>query len=256
MAEESSSSPKLLGVPSYGYVVPLWKPLSRRSKFTIVHDVPAHLARRLRERKLSAALLTPIDYARDYAMYRIIRDAAVSSIGASGTILLNFRSGLHDIQSIAFDPSSSSEVVLAKIVLAEKYELTPAVIPVIGTLEEMLAKADAALMLGDPTRHHERETMLDIVEEWTDIADVPYVHNVWVSREHELSSDQINLIRQAPTSIQDGSSPAKGNDEANRLSFSLSEDGLGGLNEFLRMAYYHKILQDMPDLKLFRKNEL
>lgn len=128
MSEEQS--PKILGVPSLSYTRPLWLPLRKRTEYNIHEDLPANLAIRLRNNSIHAALLSPTDYARDYAMYRIVPHAGVASKGESGTILLSFTKGLKSIQTVAVDPSSASEIVLCRIVLAEKYNISPSFVPV------------------------------------------------------------------------------------------------------------------------------
>ena len=114
-----------LGVPSVFYTKPLTVHLAERDLFARQVDVPAQHAVRLREHELDAAFLTPIDYARDSSEYRIVPGVGVSSASATGSISLVFHDEIQTVNTVAIDPSSSSEIILAKIILAEEYELEP-----------------------------------------------------------------------------------------------------------------------------------
>ena len=113
---------KRLGVPSAFYARPLTAHLAERDVFARQVDVPAQHALQLREHELDAAFLTPIDYARDSSEYRIVPGVGVSSASATGSISLIFHDNLHTIRTVAIDPSSVSEIILTKVILAEEYE--------------------------------------------------------------------------------------------------------------------------------------
>lgn len=255
-------SPISLGVPPFLYARPLWISLREHHDFAIVRDVPAQLALKLRGSELTAALLSPIDYARDYSTYRIIPHVGISSEGASECVLLYFNKGLRDLRTVAIDPSSTAEIVLTKLVLVEKYGISPSFLPTIGEVESQLQKADAALLVGDrsmlPTPQPEA---IDIIDEWTDLTGFPYVHNFWVSREGALSVSEMNSI------VEAGKQPQKEvpsipfldigeQDELEikeylgRFKYTLDEALLTAVSEFLRMAYYHGVLQDIPDVQV------
>ncbi|MGA9116244.1 MAG: MqnA/MqnD/SBP family protein [Bacteroidota bacterium] len=227
----------------------------------IVHDVPAVNARRLRERELDAAFLSPLDFARDSAGYLLAGHAGAVSRGGNGLITLHFRDNLHTIRTLAADPSSASEIVLARIVLGEEFETVPAIVPVRGSLEEMLAKADGALLAGDAALRgtHAHRTWVDLVDLWHDMTDLPFVHGCWVTREGGLAPEAAAsfdaparpagnpgaLVLGASGGTREGMDPE---DYFPLIAYRLDEEALRGFREFLHYAYYHGVIRDIPEM--------
>ena len=260
------TSPCRLGVPQDFYCAPLVAHLAEPELFTRHRDVPARLALQLRERKLDAAFLSPIDYGRESSAYEIVPEVGISSAQGTGTVSLIFRDEhLHTVSTVAVDPSSTAEIVLAKIVLAEEYELEPKFVPISGTVEQVLLHADAVVLAGDASlrevdRHPNR---IDLVEAWTEMTTLPYVHGVWCTRHGALTPELIQQIQQAAgkgvasldtlaAEIPQGTFPAHSRallgDYLHAFSYTLTELDLDGFQEFLRFAFYHGVLPDVGDV--------
>lgn len=239
---------KRLGITPFRHVRPVANLLRQRAgaAFELVEDFPSQLALKLREHRLDGALLSPIDFAREYQMYRLVPRVAIVSRGASNESLLFFHEGSRKISTIAVDPRFTSEVVLAHLVLVEKFETHPKIVPTIGTLTEMLQKADAALVTGDQLPEaHDQINRLDLVEEWEDITDLPFVHGVWVTREGVLTEPELRLISNAV--------PVDGSEESANQSphfrYNFDDEAVDGMIEFFRIAYYHGVLRDIPEVR-------
>jgi chorismate dehydratase len=267
------SNAKRLGVVDALYCQPLFYDLAGVKGFVPVTDVPARNALHLRARELDAAFLTPIDYARESSDYRIVPGIGVASQQGSGTVCIFFKDNLHTISSVAIDPSSISEIVLSRIILAEEFDLNPSFIPAQGTLDELLHKADAAVLSGDAclTVAEAHPNQLDLVEAWNDLTGLPYVHGFWCGREGAL--DQQDVERLQASVEHNLSSP---NDFARVLhaharsasfplafyrsyldafSYQLTEEDIAGLGEFIRYAYYHSVLPDVAEINFYRFDE-
>lgn len=260
---------KTLGISAHLYCEPLRGSGEVDLPFTWIVNSAARNAIGLKERELDAAFLTPISYARESSLYYIVPGVAVASAGADATITLHVREGLHNVSTIAVDPSSSSEIVLTKIILAECFDLSPKIVPFSGSLEEALAKADAALLVGDPSlrAQEDHESALDLVEEWNEMTGLPYVHGFWCGREHALTMEEIRLLQQARTAglgdldglssrapiahTLDRYSPAAIHDYLDGLTFAFTEDEQEGVREFNRYAFYHAVLPDIPELQFY-----
>ncbi|MEW6509697.1 MAG: MqnA/MqnD/SBP family protein [Bacteroidota bacterium] len=248
-------SAKHLGIPESLYCRPFIEGLRDEDSFRLVHEQPAEIARRLETRGLDAAFLSPIDYARNASEYLIIPGSAVSSAEGNNAVVIHFREGATNVRTLAVRPSSASDIVLARIMLAERFDLNPRIVPVMGALEEMLAKADAALLTADAAMEYalSRPSALDLVEEWIAATDLPYVHGFWAGREDSLSKHEWDIIAGAAdrgyTSLQAQGEPVAGALET--FSYDLTDDVQEGIREFLRYAYYHGILPDVPDLRFF-----
>ncbi|MGB6032119.1 MAG: MqnA/MqnD/SBP family protein, partial [Bacteroidota bacterium] len=128
---------KTFGIPPHYYCRPLVEALAKESSCELRVSAPAVLAMHLRDRLLHTAFLTPLDYARNASEYRIIPGAAVTSRSPSGPISLHFQGGGQELSTLAVDPSSSAEIILARIILAEEFDSFPALVPVRGSVEDM-----------------------------------------------------------------------------------------------------------------------
>ncbi len=262
-----------LGVSEALFLKPLLEGLDApASQFDLAVDLPAALAVSFNNRpeNLRGAFLSPIDYGRHGGEYQILPGISVSSKTPTGSAKLFVNDGTKNITRLAVDVRVTSEIILAKILLQEKFpNLSPQeksiqFIPMMPDLPAMLKKADAALVASfvpqpEPTGE---VFCMDLVEEWFDLTGLPYVHGFWVVREGQWEDSELNVLRSArDQGIQNMSTIAS------RAATSLSEKicreylasfsyGLGpeeeeGISEFLRYSYYHGVLGDVPDLNFF-----
>lgn len=222
----------------------------------------------LREQMLDAAFLSPIDYARESSEYSILSGIAVSSKQATETVVLHFRDGIRNISTLAVDPSSTSEIILATILLCEEFDVRPTLIPASGSLDVMLQKAEAALLVGNAALMEPAasKNKLDLIEMWNDMTELPYIHGVWCCRERDLTSDIVLKLRHAKDQgvaalAEIGHEESTGSKEQHpaasitryleSFSYDFSESARDGLSEFLRYAYYHGVLPDVADLHFY-----
>ena len=238
-------------------VQPLFRWLKEENKFILRESNPAELAIKLRQKELDGAFLSPIDFAKDYSMYRIIPRVAAVSRKASGTIILVFKEDTRTIRSIGADPAYGSEIVLASIILAEKFETYPQIIPTSKGPECLNQNADACLVCGNAAlKLSGYNNKIDLVDEWYDLTELPYVHGFWVTRENALTKEEIDSIiksgEDTSTHIIE-STNADVQSESSLVSFSFGEIEIQGVVEFLRMAYYHGILKDIPEVRFIGK---
>jgi predicted solute-binding protein len=117
------STRTLIGIPGDISCRPLSEALRRSGEFEIVHDAPATLALRLERRGLGGALLSPIDYARNASEYLIVPGSAVSSQSGNESIVIHFRQNVRAVKTLAVQPVSASDIILARILLAERFDI-------------------------------------------------------------------------------------------------------------------------------------
>lgn len=264
-----------LGVSDALYLQPLLYGLEKEdSNVELLVDLPAQSALKLRKRadNLQCAFLSPIDYARYGSEYRIVPGVGVSSSVPTDTIQLFIKSSAHDIMTVAVDIRVTSEIILAKIILLEKFpnltegEKAMQFLPMLPNLDQMLSKADAALIVNlSPNTHVSQETFaLDLVEEWNDLTDLPYVHGFWVGREEDTGIEIARELIRAKTlgvshvdhiaeqaSQQRGLSPEEARTYFSRFSYDFGTDQEESLSEFMRYAFYHGVIPDVPDIQFF-----
>jgi predicted solute-binding protein len=77
-------------------------------------------------------------------------------------------------------------MMLAQVILAERFGVRPQVFPHPADLAEMLENADAALLIGDAALRVDPATMpfetLDLGAEWVALTGLPMVFAVWAGR--------------------------------------------------------------------------
>ncbi|HWP82170.1 MAG TPA: MqnA/MqnD/SBP family protein [Bacteroidota bacterium] len=269
--------PLTLGIPDALYTKPLLYVLGESDPpITVVRDIPAQIAlnfsKRIPPLSEGCAFLSPIDYARYGGEYRIVPDVAVSSEVPTGTIQLIIKPETRNISTIAVDIRGTSEIVLAKILLQEKYRnlatsaQTIQFIPMMPDVEAMLKKADAALVMNYfPTSTILRNYfVLDLVEAWKDLTDLPYLHGFWVVREGQVKSEDIRLLIRAR---EEGVAQmeeivqlaAQEHDlqveHASRyfssFNYDLRSAEHDSLSEFIHYAFFFGVLPDAPDINFF-----
>jgi chorismate dehydratase len=264
-----------LGVSEASYLRPLLYGLRDASaNLELLVDIPSQLAVNLQQRigSLRCAFLSPIDYARHGGDYLIVPGVGVSSSSPSKTIQLFINSNVRNVRTMAVDISVTSEIILAKIILAEKFpneepSKSPIqFIPMLAQRGEMLRRADAALVVNfHPFIQSPDEPFaLDLVEEWNDLTGLPYLHGMWVGHDDPESGDFVpRLVRakeQGILHLAENAEVIAGERNIPRdsarsylagFSYGLGEEEQAGLSEFLRYAYFYGILPDVPDLNFF-----
>jgi predicted solute-binding protein len=256
------------------YLKPILFGLDRaESPFDLVVDVPAKNALNFSKRSegIRSAFLSPIDYARHGAEYCIVPNICVASSNQTNSIQLVLKSDLRNIERIAIDLRFTSEIILAKIILSEKYRNQRSnsefqFVPMMPDVDSMLAKADAALLVNDRPHLIERPGTftLDLVEEWNDMTDLPYLHGFWVGREEELSdieakalltakNNGVLLKNQITQSIaqQQNLSLEETSHYISAFSYDFGEREEESLYEFMQYAYYHGVIGDVPEIRFF-----
>ena len=277
MPEETKN---VIGVSEATYLRPLLYGLSNSEDYLDLRvDIPAQLPIELQKRtgNLRCAFLSPIDYARRGGDYCIVPGVGVSSVNRSNTIQLFINPDVHDIEKIAVDIRVTSEIILAKIILAEKFpnressKKTLQFLPMLPNRDEMLHKADAALIVNlHPVEDVEEEPFaLDLVEEWFDMTGLPYVHGCWVGHDEEdLGSVIRELLRSKDRGIAHIGQIADVlavekklprqfvSQYLSNFSYDFGELEQESMTEFMKYAYFHGILPDVPDLNFFEVGPL
>ncbi len=148
---------------------------------------PAAIADRLREGTLDAGLVPSIELARIPGL-AVVPGLAIAAMHEVRSVLLVARVPVGEIETVALDENSRTSAVLTRLILAERYGLDPVYRPAGADLAEMLAGADAALLIGDPALAVDREryVVLDLAGEWLEMTGLPFVFAVWAVRDEAL----------------------------------------------------------------------
>ena len=102
------------------------------------------------------------------------------------------RRTIRDVRSIALDTSSRTSVALVRVLCAREFRIRPMLDSSGPRLDEMLAKADAGLLIGDNALFLESDgrtplNKIDLGEVWTRSTGLPFVYAFWAGRPDVLT---------------------------------------------------------------------
>ena len=244
------------------YTQPLYCTLQGSASAELLFDTPAVHIDRLMSKESDAAFVHPMDYGINSSDLIIYPGVGVSANGFAGTVRLYLRENLQDIKSMAVGTVTTTDVVLTRVVLGEKYDSAPAIVPVAGTVEAMLAKADCALVAGEPL--HSIQTkypFIDLVDEWSDITELPFVHSICVGRSESFNKELSDLlivsqergkselrILADELSKDRTQSPDAIYEFLSQFSYTFDDRSRESLETFFHMAFFHGLMGDVPEI--------
>jgi chorismate dehydratase len=180
-----------------------------QGKYDLSFTVPSQCAEDLRTGRADVAIIPAIEYQRIDDLV-ILPEMAIASKKQVRSLLIVSKRPVREVSSFALDRSSRSTQALTRILCAEKWKIAPNFSEAIPDLAEMLAQADAALLIGDPALRislgiekkrqpgAEGQTMCpaavlgitssemlhfyDVVGEWRSLTGLPAVLAVWAAR--------------------------------------------------------------------------
>jgi len=152
------------------------------------------------------------------------------------------------------DTSSRTSVALSTILLKREYGVSPDAVPMAADLDAMLARAEAALIIGDIALFLDHEAAgvrkIDLGELWTATTGLPFVYAVWAGWPAAVTAEEVVLLqraRDAGVADSDGVARAYYPDDPTRqavaekylrdnIRYYLGAEELEGLRTFYRYA--------------------
>jgi chorismate dehydratase len=243
-----------IGAVTYLNARPLVYGLERSARFHLRYDVPSECARLLHAHEIDVGLIPSIEYLRGPVPYALVPGPAVISRGTVASVAIYTRRDPDDIRTIAMDTSSCTSVALATVVLQRRFRVTPEPAPMAPDLDAMLARADAALIIGDSALFLDHAAggahKIDLGHEWTELTGLPFVYACWTGWPRALDrADVLSLQRARNEGVaqSDAVAAAYYPDDTARQSIArrylrdniryfLGDDELEGLKTFFRYA--------------------
>lgn len=178
--------------------------------FDISYTIPSACARALGEGTADIGIIPAAAYTTvpDLA---IIPDVAIAARRAVRSILLVSKMPIGQVNTVALDTSSMTSVALTKILFAKWLGGEREYSAVAPNLDEMLARCDAALLIGDPALQVDRNRFvtLDLAEEWIGRTGKSFVFAFWAVRQQALVGRDAPAITKVFQSSRDhGLQPA------------------------------------------------
>jgi len=188
-----------------------------QGKYDLSFTVPSQCAEDLREGRADVAIIPAIEYQRIEDLV-ILPDMAIASKKLVRSLLIVAKKPIEQVTSFALDRSSRSTQALVRILCAEKWNIAPNFFEAAPDLKDMLAQADAALVIGDPALRlslgvendsraradgqivcqaatlgitsPELLHVYDVVGEWRSLTGLPAVLAIWAAR-REVATPEV-----------------------------------------------------------------
>jgi chorismate dehydratase len=261
-------NPVRLGAVSYLNTKPLVEGLGERTDlFSLRFDVPAQCAALLHENRIDVGLIPAIEYLR--GDYRIVPDIAIGSDGPVASVVIFSRVPVERITTLALDISSRTSVALTRILCASKWHIAPKLTPSEPDIRAMLARADAALVIGDPVLSFDAAAAglhtIDLGSEWKALTGLPFVYAVWSGRPGVLGPAHVEALQAArqrgEAAIAAIAAREAGGDRrrtervrrylSDNLRYPLGEREIAGLRRFHELASDKGLVPGLRPLRFY-----
>jgi chorismate dehydratase len=193
-----------------------------RGRYDLSFTVPSLCAEALRAGKVDVAIIPAVEYQRTDGMV-VLPEMAVAAKGEVRSILVLAKKPIEHAKRIALDTNSRSSVALTRLLSKGFWGIDPEFIDSPPDPAAMLAKADAALLIGDPALRirlkvdallakapdakgcgcdeatSQREDQIvpgvdtlfvyDVAEQWRQMTGKPCVLAIWVGRSELITPE-------------------------------------------------------------------
>ena len=171
----------------------------------LTKDTPDHLNDALVEGRLDIGPISLVEYLRHAEELVVLPDLAVGSDGPVLSVVLTSAVPLDEIRTVALGSTSRTSVLLARMLLEERWGVRPTYVTMPPDIPLMLREADAAVTIGDvalrATYDAERLgpdyplRLVDLGAAWREWTGLPMVFAVWAAR-REYAQDHPGAVKE------------------------------------------------------------
>lgn len=257
-------TPVRIGAVAYLNARPLVHGLRSCSEYSLVLDTPGALSDKLRLGEIDVGLIPIVEYLRGVGD-TIVPGICIASDGPVDTVKLFSRIPLQKLQAVAVDSGSRTSVALLRVLLAERYGVTPDFHTFRPDLREMLRAYEAALLIGDAAFTDSGAPHIwDLGQGWSELTNLPFVYAVWVVG---ANVDAARVAAWLTASMRTGmaeldkiardAAGALGHDASQLqrylgelLHYSLGERQLRGIEAFQKLCARYNVVTSSRGLRL------
>jgi chorismate dehydratase len=167
------------------------------------------------------------------------------------------------------DINSRTSVALTRILCASKWGIAPKLLPGEPSPREMLARADAALVIGDRALDFDAAAAgvdtIDLGAEWKAMTGLPFVYAVWSGRAGAVTTAHVNELQAArargEAAIHEIAQQESGGDArraerverylSDNLRYPLGEREIAGLRRFHELAAEQGLVPGQRRLRFY-----
>ncbi|MCL6472358.1 MAG: menaquinone biosynthesis protein [Firmicutes bacterium] len=155
----------------------------------LIKGTPTELNKMLIEGKLDISPISSIEYCRNYKDLMLLPNIAVAADGEVKSILFVSKVpiGEMDGRTVALTNTSATSQALTRIILRDKYKVSPKYFVCPSDLPQMMMEADGALLIGDDAlrtlyKPPQDLYLYDLGREWKELTGRRMVFAVWAVR--------------------------------------------------------------------------
>jgi chorismate dehydratase len=187
-----------VGGVSFINTLPLIYGLEDHPDVQLLLDTPSVCYKKLIAREVDVALI-PVMGLQYNDSIRALKGLGIAAVNRTESIYLFARKPLDRLSTVATDSSSMTSVALLKIILKQKYNVTPHFESKdVDNLHGLLREYDAALVIGDDAILAEKTDYdhYDLATEWYSLARLSFVFAVWACS-RPLEQQEMDLLRKS-----------------------------------------------------------
>jgi chorismate dehydratase len=229
--------------------------------FELHKDTPDQLNAALVRGDLDIGPISLVEYLRNADDLLLLPDLAVGSDGPVLSVNMVSSKPLAEIETLALGSTSRTGVLLAQMLLEQRYGVKPDTFRCPPDITEMLLEADAGVVIGDVALRALYEapalglTVTDLGEAWREWTGLPMVFAVWAVRRdfaeahpglvkdvhgaflrsRDLCLNELDQVAVAAARWEPFDAPTLAS-YFRALDFSLGERQVAGIREFARRA--------------------
>lgn len=247
-----------IGAVSYLNSKPLIEDLAALApQADLVLDYPSRLADELMMGGLDVALV-PSVVVLLASGFEIVGDACVATHGPVLSVKMYSRVPASQIRTLALDAGSRTSATLVRILLAERFNVFPEVVPLPLEQGYRDCNTDALLLIGDRAIHEPEESFectWDLGEEWIAETGLPFVFALWAARSsvdlagvhsslnlsRDRGVDRLDQIASREAPLLGLTTQTTVDYLRNNLYYKLGPKERAGLNRFQQLAVKYQL---------------
>ena len=247
---------------------------AQRGKFRLEFTTPARCADAVARGQADVGIIPSIEVPRMEGT-EVVPGISIASKRLVKSVLLISKVPIDRVRTVAMDNSSRTSAALVTVLLRRSYGLDFQSAPADPDLEQMLKRADAALLIGDPALTFQLEVesqkskaqdvlVYDLAAEWKKLTARPFVFAVWAGLPevglgdfvHDFQESRDEGLRHLDA-IASEWGPRLGLAEsavklylAENINYDLDEENLAGLRLFYKLAEEEGLIPAGKELRL------
>ena len=177
-----------IGCVSYLNARPLIEGLDERDDLSVRFDVPSRLLEDLHARRVAIALCPIIDFYTSEQPLTIVPAGGIGCAGETLTVRIFSKTPIAGIAEIHADTDSHPSVALMRILLAERFDIRPRIIPYHArehvAQHRLVDRPEAMLLIGDKVvtdSPRAVEYPHQLGQAWAEWTGLPLVFAVWMA---------------------------------------------------------------------------